>query len=137
MPWIACGPYSLHGRFAMQAHTEAAGHARRPGSLTVAGPRFRCAAGFSNNIAFTTLGSGRPKLTSMSNATVGALVKRLRKRMRLTQEQFARELGVSFSTVNQWENDRRRPHPYLMSRLRELDTGSNKARLHSSRGGKR
>lgn len=57
----------------------------------------------------------------MPDAMVGALVKRLRTRMRLTQEQFARELGVSFSTVNQWENGQRRPQPYLMNRLRELE----------------
>jgi len=40
--------------------------------------------------------------------------------MRLTQEQFAREVGVSFSTVNQWENARRRPQPYLLKRLLEM-----------------
>lgn len=40
-----------------------------------------------------------------------ALVKRLRERMGLTQEQFAQEVGVTFSTVNEWGNGRRRPHP--------------------------
>lgn len=50
------------------------------------------------------------------------LVKRLRKRQGLTQEQFARELGVTFSTVNCWENAKRTPQPYLRMRLVELDS---------------
>jgi putative transcriptional regulator len=33
-----------------------------------------------------------------------ARVKDLRKRLRLTQVQFADALGVSFATVNRWEN---------------------------------
>lgn len=36
----------------------------------------------------------------------GDRVLTLRKRLGLTQEQFARELGVSFATVNRWENGR-------------------------------
>ena len=56
----------------------------------------------------------------MKNESVPAFVKRLRRRLRLTQEQFAREVGVAFSTVNQWENGHRRPQPYLLKRLREI-----------------
>lgn len=52
---------------------------------------------------------------------VRVLVRRVRERMGLTQEQFAQEVGVSFSTVNQWENGRRRPQPYLMKRLLEIE----------------
>lgn len=48
-------------------------------------------------------------------------VKSLRQRLGLTQEQFAREVGVTFSTVNHWENGRRRPQPFLLNRLREMD----------------
>jgi putative transcriptional regulator len=50
-----------------------------------------------------------------------SLVKRLRERMGLTQEQFARAIGVTFSTVNQWENGRRRPQPFLLKRLFEME----------------
>jgi transcriptional regulator with XRE-family HTH domain len=39
----------------------------------------------------------------------------------LTQEQFAHEVGVTFSTVNQWENGRRRPQPFLVKRLLEME----------------
>jgi len=56
----------------------------------------------------------------MKDQDIPGLVKRIRERMGLTQEQFAREVGVSFSTVNQWENGRRRPQPYLLNRLLEM-----------------
>jgi transcriptional regulator with XRE-family HTH domain len=42
--------------------------------------------------------------------------------MGLTQEQFAQEVGVTFSTVNQWENGRRRPLPFLLKRLLEMES---------------
>lgn len=57
----------------------------------------------------------------METADVRALVRRLRERMGLTQEQFAQEVGVTFSTVNQWENGHRRPQPYLLKRLLEME----------------
>lgn len=57
----------------------------------------------------------------MEERDVAELVKRLRERMGLTQEQFAREVGVTFSTVNLWENGHRRPQPYLMKRLLEME----------------
>lgn len=57
----------------------------------------------------------------MEMVEVPALVRRLRERMGLTQEQFAREVGVSFSTVNLWENGHRRPQPYLLRRLLEME----------------
>ena len=57
----------------------------------------------------------------MKERDVPELVKRLRKRMGLTQEQFAREVGVAFSTVNLWENGHRRPQPYLLNRLLEME----------------
>lgn len=64
----------------------------------------------------------------MANTIIPALVKHLRDRLGLTQEQFAHEVGVTFSTVNQWENGHRRPQPFLLKRLLEmeasLDAGS-------------
>jgi putative transcriptional regulator len=57
----------------------------------------------------------------METAEIQALVRRLRQRMALTQEQFAREVGVTFSTVNLWENGHRRPQPYLLKRLLEME----------------
>ncbi len=57
----------------------------------------------------------------METGDIQALVKRVRERMGLTQEQFAREVGVTFSTVNLWENRHRRPQPYLLKRLLEME----------------
>ena len=59
----------------------------------------------------------------MREKDVPALVKSMRERMGLTQEQFAQEIGVTFSTVNQWENGHRRPQPYLFRRLLEMERG--------------
>lgn len=56
----------------------------------------------------------------MKGCNVVAIVKRLRKGMELTQEQFAQEVGVTYSTVNQWENGHRHPQPYLLRRLLEM-----------------
>ena len=55
-------------------------------------------------------------------ADIPALVKGLRQLLGLTQKQFARELGVSFSTIKQWENARRRPQPARLQRLLEIKT---------------
>ena len=51
---------------------------------------------------------------------VARLVKALRAARGLTQEQLAHELGVTFGTVNGWENGKHRPIPALQNRLVEL-----------------
>ncbi len=56
----------------------------------------------------------------MTNTDFASLVKALRGKRGLTQEQLAREIGVSFSTVNVWENGRRKPQPFLAKRLHEM-----------------
>ncbi|MBU3193775.1 helix-turn-helix domain-containing protein [Clostridium algidicarnis] len=38
------------------------------------------------------------------------LLKRVRKELNISQEQLARELHVSFSTVNRWENEKSNPN---------------------------
>ena len=60
----------------------------------------------------------------MVTINISALVKSLRARLGLTQEQFAKEVGVTFSTVNQWENGRRRPQPFLLNRLLEMEAAA-------------
>jgi transcriptional regulator with XRE-family HTH domain len=60
----------------------------------------------------------------MAAIDIPALVKGLRGRLGLTQEQFAYEVGVTFSTVNQWENGRRQPQPFLVKRLLEMKATS-------------
>jgi transcriptional regulator with XRE-family HTH domain len=52
---------------------------------------------------------------------VPALVKKIRQKKGLTQEQLARDLGVTFASVNSWENGRRTPQPFLLRRLLEIE----------------
>lgn len=36
-------------------------------------------------------------------------IKEIRKRLRLTQEEFAHKIGVTFATVSRWENGHSKP----------------------------
>ena len=56
----------------------------------------------------------------------------LRDRTGLTQEKFAAKLGVTFPTINRWENGRAKPSPLAMQRIEELlrDMGSDGKDLH-------
>ncbi len=47
------------------------------------------------------------------------IVKFIRKQYNYTQEQFARELNVSFSTINRWENGRTVPSGLAKMQLLE------------------
>ena len=38
------------------------------------------------------------------NRSFSALVKKMRRQLALSQEDLARQLGVSYATVNRWEN---------------------------------
>lgn len=56
-------------------------------------------------------------------------IKRIRQLMRWSQERLARELGVSFCTVNRWENGRTAPSPMalkVLHRLREAALRDNR-----------
>jgi DNA-binding XRE family transcriptional regulator len=55
-----------------------------------------------------------------SQSDTAALVRELRRRLALTQEQFAQKVGVTYSTINHWENGKRAPQPFLLRRLREM-----------------
>ena len=48
------------------------------------------------------------------------LVYETRKRLKLTQVEFALKLGVSYPTVNRWENARTQPIPLAVMRIEEL-----------------
>ena len=47
------------------------------------------------------------------------LLKEVRKELNISQEQFAHELNVSFTTLNRWENNR--CVPSRLAKLRILD----------------
>lgn len=48
------------------------------------------------------------------------MIRELRQQLRLTQEQFAAKVGVTFSTVNRWENGKSAPSPLAAKRIEEL-----------------
>ena len=61
-----------------------------------------------------------------------SLVKEIRKQLRLSREDLARELGVSFATVNRWENGQVRPSKLAKAQLNAFCTrmaGEGKLRL--------
>ena len=47
------------------------------------------------------------------------ILKSVRKELNLTQEQLARDLNVSFSTLNRWENNHAKPS--RLARMRLID----------------
>jgi putative transcriptional regulator len=51
---------------------------------------------------------------------IGRLVRYLRQEMKLTQEKFATKLGVTFPTLNRWENGRATPSPLAMEKIKRL-----------------
>ncbi len=48
------------------------------------------------------------------------LVRELRARTGLTQEKFAAKLGVTFPTINRWENGRVGPSPLALRQIEDL-----------------
>ena len=47
-------------------------------------------------------------------------IKRLRQKCFLSQEAFARELNVSFSSVNRWEGGKSKPNTAAMKKIKEF-----------------
>lgn len=45
------------------------------------------------------------------------LVKEVRRQLAMSQEDLARELGVSYATVNRWENGQARPSKLARAQL--------------------
>ena len=48
------------------------------------------------------------------------LIRELRGRLGLTQEKLAARLGVSFPTINRWENGRSVPSPLAIQRVEQI-----------------
>ena len=51
------------------------------------------------------------------NPDYPSLVKEIRRQLALSQEDLARELGVSYATVNRWENGLSKPSKLAMAQL--------------------
>lgn len=70
----------------------------------------------------------------MTGPDIPKLIKELRERLGLTQEQFAQRVGVSFSSVSHWENNKRTPQPFLVRRLIEMREELYAERKQPSKG---
>ncbi|HEY9666664.1 MAG TPA: helix-turn-helix transcriptional regulator [Coleofasciculaceae cyanobacterium] len=61
----------------------------------------------------------------MQQPEIGQLIRELRQLTGLTQEQFAAEIGVTYPTVNRWENGHTTPSPMAMKlieqKLKEME----------------
>lgn len=51
---------------------------------------------------------------------VADLIYELRQRLELTQEQFAARLGVTYPTINRWENQRAKPSPMALKLVKAM-----------------
>ena len=61
-----------------------------------------------------------------AQADIPRLVRKLRARTGLTQEKFAAKLGVTFPTINRWENGRAKPSPLALKQIEDLLRGLGK-----------
>ena len=55
----------------------------------------------------------------------GIEIRALRKQLGLTQEEFAHEIGVTFATVNRWENKKSEPSRLALRILKALNEKLN------------
>ena len=61
----------------------------------------------------------------MKTSEAAQLIRALRKHLGLTQEKMAAKLGVSFPTINRWENGRALPSPLALQKIQQslIDMG--------------
>jgi len=57
------------------------------------------------------------ELMKPKNPDYPSLVKEVRRQLALSQEDLARELGVSYATVNRWENSQAKPSKLARAQL--------------------
>ena len=55
----------------------------------------------------------------------GDMIKHIRKKSLLSQSAFAEVLGVSFSTINRWENGKSVPQIGMLKRINEFCVANN------------
>jgi DNA-binding transcriptional regulator YiaG len=59
-------------------------------------------------------------MSKRKDTELAKMIRDLRAKLGLTQEQFAAKVGVTWSTVNRWENGRGCPSPLARRRIEEL-----------------
>lgn len=51
--------------------------------------------------------------------TINEILKKIRKEMNISQEILARDLNVSYTTINRWENNKSQPSRLAMGKIKE------------------
>jgi len=74
----------------------------------------------------------RPSTSSTIPDDYSLQIKQLRGRIGLTQKQLAEALGVSFATVNRWENGQSKPSQLSWSQLQKLLAGQSSTEAESA-----
>jgi DNA-binding transcriptional regulator YiaG len=69
-------------------------------------------------------------MPALDQSELADLVRETRQRLELSQAKFATKLGVSFQSVNRWENGRTKPLPVALKQIEHLlhqmgDTGKD------------
>lgn len=59
-------------------------------------------------------------MATHSSRDISVLIRETRKLLQLSQTEFAARLGVSFHSVNRWENGRTHPLPLALKQVEEL-----------------
>ncbi|MBW4600793.1 MAG: helix-turn-helix domain-containing protein [Calothrix sp. FI2-JRJ7] len=60
------------------------------------------------------------KNSAINQPEFGYFLRELRIKVGLTQEQFAAALGVTYTTVNRWENGRSKPSPMAQRLIQKM-----------------
>jgi transcriptional regulator with XRE-family HTH domain len=56
----------------------------------------------------------------MEQQDTSKMIRQLRAALGLTQEQLAAKVGVTYSTINRWENSKGKPSPLAMLRIKRI-----------------
>ena len=59
-------------------------------------------------------------MPAIAPSELADLVRETRQRLELSQAKFAEKLGVSFQSVNRWENGRTKPLPIALKQIEHL-----------------
>jgi DNA-binding transcriptional regulator YiaG len=59
-------------------------------------------------------------MPTIDQSELADLVRETRQRLKLSQAKFAAELGVSFQSINRWENGRSKPLPIALKQIEQV-----------------
>ncbi|MBD2242159.1 helix-turn-helix transcriptional regulator [Nostoc sp. FACHB-888] len=59
-------------------------------------------------------------MAALEDIEIAALIREARQLLQLSQVEFASKVGVSFQSVNRWENGRNRPIPLALKQVERL-----------------